>query len=125
MGDTQFLPGYCVLLAFPQVGSLNDLNIEQRTDFLVDMTLVGDSIMAVCNPIRVNYDISGNIDPFLHAHIVPRYDWEEEIRRKCPVAQYPKENWTDEEYQFTETKHGDLKKKLAEKLLELMSQHYK
>lgn len=39
VGDTQFLPGYCVLLASPKVNSLNDLSLSQRADFLLDMSL--------------------------------------------------------------------------------------
>jgi diadenosine tetraphosphate (Ap4A) HIT family hydrolase len=41
MGDTQFLPGYCVLLASPQVEQLSDLELESRTAFLRDMSLLG------------------------------------------------------------------------------------
>lgn len=124
IGDPQFLPGYCILIAYPKVNSLNDLNIIQRKDFLLDMSLIGDAITDVCNPIRVNYDILGNTDAFLHAHIFPRYEWEEEERRKYPVWLYPKENWSIEKYQFSEESYGELKKNLSEKLHELMSKNY-
>ncbi|MEH7456945.1 hypothetical protein V7183_06800, partial [Bacillus sp. JJ1127] len=39
IGDTQFLPGYCVLLAAPQVNTLNDLNFKERNEYLLDMSL--------------------------------------------------------------------------------------
>ncbi len=123
IGDTQFLPGYCILLGYPRAHSLNDLEIEQRSDFLVDMSVIGDAITAVCNPLRVNYDILGNTDSFLHAHIFPRYEWEEESRRKAPVFQYPKENWSLEEFQFCLQKHGELKKLLTSKLQELITKN--
>lgn len=64
IGDTQFLPGYCVLLAYPKVDTLNDLTIEQRGDYLVDMSLIGDAIQSVCNPRRLNYSMYGNSDAF-------------------------------------------------------------
>ena len=35
VGDTQFLPGYSVLLAAPKVESLNELSLEERTQFLL------------------------------------------------------------------------------------------
>jgi len=89
IGDTQFLPGYCVLLGYPKVGSLNDLPVGRRLDFLQDMTLVGDAIMSVCKPDRINYEILGNTDAFLHAHIFPRYHWEDESRRRSPVSGRP------------------------------------
>ena len=108
IGDPQFLPGYCVLLAYPKVNSLNDLDIKQREAFLIDMSLIGDCITDACEPIRINYDILGNTDPFLHAHIYPRYEWEEE-RKKHPIWDYPAEYWSIDKYQFSEDKFGELK----------------
>lgn len=117
-GDTQFLPGYCVLTGYPEVFSLNDLSLEDRAAFLTDMTIVGDAITAVLNPLRMNYEILGNSDNYLHAHIFPRYEWEEERLRKGPVAWYPLENWSNPDYDFS--KFLDLKAKLEKKLNKLM-----
>lgn len=113
IGDTQFLPGYCVLLPKKEVLGLNDLTIDERSQFLTDMSLVGDAIMNVCHPLRINYDILGNTDAFLHAHIFPRYEWEKDERRKMPVWLYDSSNWYDEEKHFNEHKHGKLKEELA------------
>lgn len=88
IGDTQFLPGYCVLLPSVKVNSLNELDFKQRSEYLLDMSLIGDAIQAVCNPRRVNYSIYGNTDVYLHAHIFPRYDWEPEERIPKPVWLY-------------------------------------
>ena len=33
------------------------------------MSVLGDAILAACSPLRVNYDILGNTDQFLHAHV--------------------------------------------------------
>ena len=44
IGDTQFLPGYCVLLASPKVGQLSDLPLGARGRFLLDMSLLGEAI---------------------------------------------------------------------------------
>jgi len=82
LADPQFLPGYCILLSYPKVFSLNDLNLSQRWDFLLDMSLIGDALIEVCSPvIRINYDILGNTDNYLHAHITPRYEWEGEAKK--------------------------------------------
>lgn len=75
-GNTQFLPRYCVILPKKVAHCLNDLTLEERRDFLVDMSIVGDAIIHVCNPLRINYDILGNTDQFLHGHIFPRYNLE-------------------------------------------------
>lgn len=83
--DMQFLRGYCILLADPVVSSLNDLNHDQRAAFLCDMALIGDALIEVTGAYRVNYVIAGNSDPYLHAHIVPRYMSEpEELRKGLP-----------------------------------------
>ncbi len=119
LGDAQFLPGYCILLAYPKANSLNDLNAVSRLMFLREMSLIGDVILEVCRPRRINYEILGNTDAYLHAHIIPRYDWEEESLRKQPVWLYPKDSWSNPGYQFNEEKHGELKRLLSKKLNEL------
>lgn len=119
LGDTQFLPGYCILLAYPKVKSLNELDAVSRLMFLREMSLIGDAILEVCHPLRVNYEILGNTDNYLHAHIFPRYSWEDEERRKNPVWLYPRENWLLEEHQWSEEKHGALKTQLTDKLKKL------
>jgi len=73
LSDTQFLPGYCFLLASPRVRDLGDLDLDARAAFLVDMSLIGDAVQAVCSPWRLNYAILGNQKDFLHAHVIPRY----------------------------------------------------
>ena len=73
IGDVQFLEGYCLLLPDPVVPSLNDLSREGRVRFLSDMTLIGDALLQVTDAQRINYEILGNSEPELHAHIFPRY----------------------------------------------------
>jgi diadenosine tetraphosphate (Ap4A) HIT family hydrolase len=40
------------------------------------MSLIGEAILKVCSPSRVNYSIYGNTNAYLHAHLFPRYNWE-------------------------------------------------
>jgi diadenosine tetraphosphate (Ap4A) HIT family hydrolase len=124
IGDTQFLPGYCVLLGYPKVRSLNDLSVAERLDFLKDMTIIGDVIMSVCKPDRVNYEILGNTDEYLHAHIFPRYLWEDGARKVAPVWLYPSDRWVLPEYQYDDVKHGELRSRLTQELLRAMALHY-
>jgi diadenosine tetraphosphate (Ap4A) HIT family hydrolase len=125
IGDTQFLPGYCVLIAYPKVSCLNDLSMGQRSDFLLDMSLIGDAISAVCKPLKINYEILVNAETFLHAHIFPRYEWESDERRRMPVWLYPRENWSLPRYQFSQEKHGRLKQQITDELKELTGKNYK
>jgi diadenosine tetraphosphate (Ap4A) HIT family hydrolase len=71
LADTQFLPGYCILLACPKVKSLNDLGDVPRLLFLREMAIVGDAIMEVCQPLRINYEILSNTDS-ISMHISSR-----------------------------------------------------
>lgn len=91
LGDQQFLPGYCLLLPDPVVPSLNDVDGERRARFLLDMSLLGDAVLAVTEARRVNYGIYGNHDPALHAHVFARYAWEPEAYRAGPAWRYPRE----------------------------------
>lgn len=120
IGDTQFLPGYCLLLASPWADKLTDLSLERRCEFLLDMSLLGEAVEAVCRHRgmrRVNYEISGNREPFLHAHIWPRYEWEPEEYVNGPVGRYPREYRTDERYRYSDVAHGDLRDQVAAKLV--------
>ncbi|HSB66906.1 MAG TPA: hypothetical protein VLD65_10025 [Anaerolineales bacterium] len=90
MCDTQFLRGYCILLADPVVASLNDLSQAERAQFLCDMASIGDALLEVTGAFRINYAILGNSEPVLHAHIIPRYLSEpEEFRNNVPWS-HPK-----------------------------------
>src|SRR6185436_2929696 len=85
LGDPQILPGYCLLLPDPVVAQLNDLSGTARQQFLEDMARLGDAVLSVTDAERVNYEILGNVEPALHAHVIPRYSWEIAETRRRPV----------------------------------------
>jgi diadenosine tetraphosphate (Ap4A) HIT family hydrolase len=80
-GDRQFVRGYVLLLPDPVVPSLNALGAQERSQFLVDMARLGDALLKVTNALRINYAILGNVEPALHAHVIPRYADEPETQR--------------------------------------------
>jgi hypothetical protein len=55
LADRQYLRGYCILMAEPQVISLNALDAAARERFLLDMSLVGDALLEVTGAYRINY----------------------------------------------------------------------
>ncbi|MBO1514081.1 HIT family protein [Metabacillus bambusae] len=124
IGDTQFLPGYCVLLPTKPVTSLEELNFKKSSEYLLDMSLIGEAILKVCSPRRVNYSIYGNTDAYLHAHVFPRYNWEPIERIPYPVWQYSAENWRNAKYHYSTEKHGELREKLSNMIYELMAEAY-
>jgi diadenosine tetraphosphate (Ap4A) HIT family hydrolase len=88
LGDPQILRGYCLLLPDPVVSSLNHLLGEARRVFLDDMVSIGDTLLEVTGAARINYEILGNLEPALHAHIIPRYADEPEHLRTRPIWSY-------------------------------------
>jgi diadenosine tetraphosphate (Ap4A) HIT family hydrolase len=123
LSDSQMLPGYCVLLAYPMVESLEALPFAKRLTFLQDMTLLGQAIQEVYKADRINHGIFANYDPFFHAHVWARYAYEVEERRKHPVWVYPWEELYAPEVMFDLAKHNDVKLKLAARLQELVEEH--
>ena len=88
MGREQLLVGYCLLLPDPVVAHLNDFSGEDRNQFLRDMARLGDAVMQATNCVRVNYAIFGNLEPALHAHVIPRFSDEPEEFRTKPYFAY-------------------------------------
>jgi diadenosine tetraphosphate (Ap4A) HIT family hydrolase len=124
IGDHQFLPGYCLLLGYPKASSLNELSMEDRNQYLIDMTLIGDAIIQTCNPLRINYSTLMNLDHYLHTHIEARYEWEPNEYRCRPSYFYPKEQRFGDEYEYNEEKYGELKCKITKNLKQLMFEVY-
>jgi diadenosine tetraphosphate (Ap4A) HIT family hydrolase len=86
-GRQQFVRGYLLLLPDPVVPGLNALSGEQRAQFMLDMSALGDALMRTLQPLRINYAIFGNVEPALHAHVIPRYpDEPEAMRTQHPWA---------------------------------------
>lgn len=86
LADNQFLPGYCIFLRYPKVASLSDLSLEERKQYLIDTTLIGDALNLVCKPRKINYSTLMNLDDYLHTHIEARYDWEAEEYKYKPIC---------------------------------------
>ena len=91
LGDVQFLRGYSLLLADPVAPDLNALDESQRVRFLQDMVILGDALLEVTEAYRINYEILGNTEAALHAHVFPRYMSEPEGLRRGPAWLYDRE----------------------------------
>lgn len=85
LGDPQITRGYCLLLPDPVVPDLNSLTGEARAQFLCDMAALGDAVLAVTGAERINYEILGNVEPALHAHVIPRHASEDPSLRRTAV----------------------------------------
>ncbi|MFE5483759.1 diadenosine tetraphosphate hydrolase [Streptomyces sp. NPDC056527] len=121
IGDVQFLPGYSVLLADdPDVQRLSELPRRRRLEFLSDMDRLGEAVERACRRSdggfrRVNLEILGNTDGFLHAHVWPRFDWEPDDLVRMPVWLYPRDRWSDERFALG-PRHDSLRAAIGEEL---------
>jgi diadenosine tetraphosphate (Ap4A) HIT family hydrolase len=111
-GESQFLRGYALLLPDPVVPHLNALAAAARAQFLGDMALLGDAVLAATGALRINYAIFGNQEPALHAHVVPRYANESaELKSAHPWAY----DWAAAP-PFNPTENAQLRAAVREKL---------
>ncbi|MFC9153530.1 diadenosine tetraphosphate hydrolase [Streptomyces bauhiniae] len=124
IGDVQFLPGYSVLLVDePDVQRLTDLPRAKRLSFLSDMEQLGEAVERACRRLdpafrRVNLEILGNTDPFLHAHVWPRFEWEPAELVGKPVWLYPPNRWSDARFRLS-PQHDGLREAIGRELDQL------
>lgn len=124
IGDVQFLPGYSLALTKrPGVERLTDLPRAERLRYLADVELVAEAVETVCRRLdpafrRVNIEILGNTDPFLHCHIWPRYEWEPPEIVGKPVWLYDAARWQDPVTALG-PQHDDLRAALTAEVLRL------
>ncbi|MER6379628.1 diadenosine tetraphosphate hydrolase [Streptomyces sp. NPDC001250] len=121
IGDVQFLPGYSVLLVDePGVQRLSDLPRSRRLAFLSDMDRLGEAVERACRRLdpafrRVNLEILGNTDPFLHAHVWPRFAWEPPELVGKPVWLYPADRWSDKRFGLG-SRHDEVRQAIGSEL---------
>jgi diadenosine tetraphosphate (Ap4A) HIT family hydrolase len=125
IGDTQFLPGYSLLLTDdPSADHLSDLDWPRRMQFLADLALLGEAVERVCRPNglrRMNYEVLGNSVAVLHGHVRPRYEWEPAEWITGPAWRYPIEIQSAQEHAYSDEKHGELRSAITAMLEQLMA----
>jgi diadenosine tetraphosphate (Ap4A) HIT family hydrolase len=121
IGDAQLLPGYCVLLVDePGIDRLTDLPKSRRLEYLDSMDTLGEAVEAACRSIdrayrRMNYEILGNTDAYLHAHLFARYDWEPPERIGGPVWLYEPDEFYSAEAALG-SRHDELRQRIVAEL---------
>jgi diadenosine tetraphosphate (Ap4A) HIT family hydrolase len=88
------------------------LHGEDRARFLDDLVRLGDVVLKVTGALRINYEILGNVEPELHAHVFPRFTTEPADLRLKPVWFY---DWQAAP-KFSEEEHGRLREQFRAEL---------
>jgi len=118
IADVQHLPGYSVLITdTPGVDQLTDLDPAAQLAFLDDAALLARAVSAVCRRRdpqfrRINVEVQGNTEAFLHAHVTPRYEWEPDDIVGWPAALH---HWTGRvsDHHQLGPQHDDLRAELT------------
>jgi diadenosine tetraphosphate (Ap4A) HIT family hydrolase/catechol 2,3-dioxygenase-like lactoylglutathione lyase family enzyme len=113
MGDPQVLRGYVLVLPDPVVPHLNAMPPTGQAAFLAEVAAVGQAVLEVTQATRINYAIFGNLEPALHAHVVPRYANEAPALRTAHPWSY---DWTQAR-RFDAASDGALQQQLRERLV--------
>lgn len=128
IGDSQFLPGYSLLLADdPALDHPTDLSRARRRDFFFDLSLLGEAVFAATRANgawRINYEVLGNGWPHLHGHTHPRYTWEPQERITGPIWQYPEEIRNAPEHAYADDRHGAVRAAVKAELIRVMDEAY-
>jgi diadenosine tetraphosphate (Ap4A) HIT family hydrolase len=114
LSDYQFLRGYSLLLPDPVVPDLNALDEKRRSRFLLDMSIIGDALLEVVHGYLINYEILGNAERALHAHVFPRFATEPDEKRSGPVWFYSRQ--FRESMNFEPERDHELKRELAQSI---------
>lgn len=109
LNPDQLFHGYTFLALKWHEEELHKLTDKDRKTFLEDMSTVGTALATALKPDKMNYEILGNAQPHLHAHIIPRYNTDPMWGRPIWAGNRKRKRLTQEEY-------ADLVKKIREHL---------
>jgi diadenosine tetraphosphate (Ap4A) HIT family hydrolase len=69
----QWVAGYCVLISKIHAREFYKLAEEDQSLFFYDLAEAAKALEAVFSPLKLNFQILGNLVPHVHCHIIPRY----------------------------------------------------
>ena len=119
IGDHQHFNGYTLFLYKQHRTELFQLDMEERTLFMQEMSVVAEAASKAFGAEKVNYELLGNGDSHLHWHLFPRKfgDLAEHGEDgKGPVWWYPKDKFYSDDNRPTPSELENLKAALLTEL---------
>jgi len=80
----QAFRGRCLLTLREHYTELFQLTPAVRTALMEDVSRIAEALFRALNPIKMNYDLLGNLVPHIHWHVIPRFRED---------GMYPKPTW--------------------------------
>jgi diadenosine tetraphosphate (Ap4A) HIT family hydrolase len=69
----QTFRGYCILIySKGHATELHELPEQERAAFMEDLARIARAIHEAYHPVKINYELLGNLEPHLHWHVIPR-----------------------------------------------------
>jgi diadenosine tetraphosphate (Ap4A) HIT family hydrolase len=72
--EDQFFPGWVFVVLKRHAVELYDLDAGERSALIEDVTRVARALARVYRPVKMNYELLGNLVPHIHWHLVPRVE---------------------------------------------------
>lgn len=85
----QSFRGRCLVTLREHHTELFQLTPAIRTAFLEDVSRVAEAIFRALGPIKINYELLGNVIPHMHWHIIPRFREDGVYPRAIWASQLP------------------------------------
>ena len=70
----QFFPGYCFAVTKEHVTELYHLGLQTRQGVVEEVNRVAAVLADVFRPVKMNYELLGNMVPHMHWHLIPRFE---------------------------------------------------
>lgn len=126
IGDNQHFKGYALLLyKNHNYTELFQMNMDERTKFMQEMTIVAEAVYRAFKPEKMNYELLGMGDAHLHWHLYPRREGDIENygnHGRGPVWCYPMEKMYSDDCRPDNTLLEEMKKSLLEQIELLIKQ---
>lgn len=86
VSDRRF-PGRCVVVLREHATELFQLAPALLHAFADDLSTAAQAVAQAVEPLKINYEILGNVDPHVHCHLIPRRA--DEPKPKAPAWLHP------------------------------------
>jgi len=120
IGDNQHFYGYSLFLyKNHEHTELFQLDMEERTRFMQEMSVVAEAVSRAFKPEKMNYELLGMGDAHLHWHLYPRRTGDIENygnNGKGPVWSYPMEKIYSDDNRPDKDTLEDMKRRLLKEL---------
>jgi len=87
--EDQFFPGWVFVVLKRHALELYELEASERAAQIEDVNRVARALARVYQPVKMNYELLGNLVPHIHWHLVPRLATDPALRSPIWTVEHP------------------------------------